>query len=116
MHASFKPQGCTKCTAVPAVTVGAGEHWRDVYRVVLAAKRFIVGGGDPDVGIGGFTTGGGHSPISAKYGLAADNVLEMQLVTPTGDVVVANSNQHSDLFWAMRGVSRLQLHPNFPPN
>lgn len=102
---SFKPQGCAKCTGVPAVTVAAGEQWRNIYPVVAAAGRLVVGGGDPDVGVGGYTTGGGHSPISAKYGLAADNVLEMELVTPMGDIVTANANQHSDLFWAMRGVS-----------
>jgi FAD/FMN-containing dehydrogenase len=72
-----------------------------------AAKRVVVGGGDSDVGVVGWMTGGGHSPISAKYGLGADNVLEIRLVAPTGDILTANANTNTDLFWALRGVSVL---------
>lgn len=59
------------------------------------------------VGLGGWLTGGGHSPVGALYGLGVDNVLEMQIVTPTGDLVTANECQNPDLFWAFRGVSCL---------
>ena len=105
MDSSFKPQGCKSCSGNSAITVGAGEAWHDVYEVVLGKKQFVVGGGEPTVGMGGWTTGGGHSPLSAKYGLGADNLLEVEMVTPTGAIVTANSYQNSDLFWAMRGVS-----------
>ena len=100
---------------MPAVTVGAGEQWRDVYDAIAPIDRFIVGGGDPDVGMGGWTTGGGHSPLSAVYGLGADNVLEIDMVTPMGEIVTANFYQHSDLFWAMRGVSLVTYHKTLRP-
>ena len=57
------------------------------------------------MGLGGYLTGGGHSPLSAMFGLAVDQVLEMEVVLASGDIVTANEAQHSDLFWAMRGVS-----------
>lgn len=56
-------------------------------------------------GLGGYLTGGGHSPLSAMLGLAADQVLEMEVVMPCGKIVIANQVSNADLFWAMRGVS-----------
>lgn len=65
----------------------------------------IVGGGAGTVGVGGFLTGGGHSALSSTFGLAADQVLEIELVTPAGEILTVNECQHTDLFWASRGVS-----------
>lgn len=56
------------------------------------------------MGLGGYLTGGGHSPLSAMFGLAVDQILEMQVVLASGEIVTANQVKHSDLFWAMRGV------------
>jgi FAD/FMN-containing dehydrogenase len=39
----------------------------------------------------------------AKHGLAADNLLAVELVTAEGDVLRADTESHSDLFWALRG-------------
>lgn len=81
-----------------------------MYDLYTAADKYnatIVGGGAKSVGVGGYFTGGGHGALSANYGLASDNVLEVELVTPDGKVVVANEDQNTDLFWALRGVSYL---------
>ena len=43
--------------------------------------------------------------LAARYGLGADNVLEMDMVTPGGELLTINEDQNRDLFWAMRGVS-----------
>ena len=56
--------------------------------------------------MGGYLTGGGHSPLSHIYGLGAEQVYEVEMVTPTGEIVIANECQNSDLFWAVRGVSK----------
>ena len=77
----------------------------EIYDAAAAHNSIIVGGEDPDVGIGGYLTGGGHSPISGHYGLAADNILEFQVVNPSGDVEILNQCSNSDLFFAFRGVS-----------
>jgi FAD/FMN-containing dehydrogenases len=53
--------------------------------------------------IGGYTQGGGHSPASHDYGLAADQVLEAQIVLANGEIATANSCQFSDLYFAIRG-------------
>lgn len=53
--------------------------------------------------MGGYIQGGGHSPLSSLYGMAADNVLGFEIVTSTGEFLTANSTSNSDLFWALRG-------------
>ena len=53
--------------------------------------------------MGGYIQGGGHSPLSSLYGIAADHVLEFGVVTPVGEFVTANSTSNTDLFWALRG-------------
>ncbi|MCD6057522.1 MAG: linked oxidase domain protein [Thermomicrobiales bacterium] len=55
------------------------------------------------VGMGGLTTGGGIGFMVRKYGLAIDNLLAAQVVTAAGDIVTASAEEHSDLFWAIRG-------------
>jgi FAD/FMN-containing dehydrogenase len=65
----------------------------------------IVSGGSSSVGVGGYFTGGGQGALSSTYGLGADQVLEIEMVTPSGEVLVVNECQNTDLFWAMRGVS-----------
>jgi FAD/FMN-containing dehydrogenase len=96
------------CEAGPgpyaAITAAAGHVVGEIQQQAAAHSSTIVGGADPSVGIGGFPTGGGHSPLGSLYGMGVDNVLEMSLVTPTGDVVTARSCQNPDLFWASRGI------------
>lgn len=53
--------------------------------------------------MGGYILGGGHSPLSSLYGMAADHVLGFEIVVPTGEFLSANSTTNSDLFWALRG-------------
>lgn len=53
--------------------------------------------------MGGYILGGGHSPLSPLYGMAADNALAFEVVTPIGEFVTANSANNQDLFWALRG-------------
>lgn len=101
----FTLDGCDVTIEGPVVTVGAGAQMWDVYSATDAVNQTIVGGGGKSVGIGGYITGGGHSILSPRYGLAADQVLQMEMVTPGGEIVTINERQHSDLFWAMRGVS-----------
>jgi FAD/FMN-containing dehydrogenase len=68
-------------------------------------KKVVVGGMDYDVSIGGYMLAGGHSPLSTMYGLAADQLLEAEIITPTGEALTVNKCQNQDLFWAIRGVS-----------
>jgi FAD/FMN-containing dehydrogenase len=105
-HDSFQPQGCHDCDSVPAATLGSGEDWGQLYPAAHKLGRTFVGGTGDTIGLGGYLTGGGHSPLSAMLGLAVDQVLEMEVVMPCGKTVIANQVLNADLFWAMRGVSR----------
>ncbi|KAL2161360.1 hypothetical protein VTH06DRAFT_8582 [Thermothelomyces fergusii] len=102
-HASFRPRGCETTIDSTAVTVGAGTQMWDLYSALDLLNQTVVGGGAKSVSVGGYVTGAGHGLLSPTHGLAADQVLEMELVTPNGDVVTANECQNQDLFWAMRG-------------
>ncbi|EFQ99475.1 6-hydroxy-D-nicotine oxidase [Nannizzia gypsea CBS 118893] len=88
----------------PAMKIGAGVLGQEVYEVASQNNVVVVGGACPSVGIaGGYTQGGGHSLLTTKYGMAADHVLEWEVVTPNGDLVVASPSQNQDLYWALSG-------------
>jgi FAD/FMN-containing dehydrogenase len=103
VHDSFAPASCSD--AVPAVSIGAGARWGEVYdEVSVKHHRYVQGGGCTSVGAaGGFLQGGGFGSFSKQYGTAAAGMLEAEVVTADGDVVVANHCQNADLFWALRG-------------
>jgi FAD/FMN-containing dehydrogenase len=103
-HNGFKPKGCRQAIDGTAVTVGGGQQMFDVYSFLDTLNQTAVGGSSKSVSVGGYLTGGGHSLLSSRYGLGTDQVLEMEIVTPMGDIVTANECQNTDLFWAMRGV------------
>ncbi|KAL5601501.1 hypothetical protein BROUX41_002521 [Berkeleyomyces rouxiae] len=88
----------------PALKVGAGVQ---AYELYAAAKKYgvtAVGGEGQTVGVmGGYIQGGGHSPLSGFYGMAADHVLAVQMVLASGEFVTATAQINSDLFWAVRG-------------
>ena len=81
----------------------AGAMWQDV--IVLAAEHGLAGlaGSSPNVGVTGYTLGGGLGWLGRRYGLAANSVTAAELVTPDGDLVRADAGHESDLFWAVRG-------------
>lgn len=101
----FSPTNCNVAIDGLAITAGAGTQMLEAYRATALFNRTVVGGNGRTVALGGFMTGGGHSILAPHYGMAADQVLEMELVTPGGDIAIANECQNTDLFWAMRGVS-----------
>lgn len=78
---------------------------QQVHEFANKYSEAIVGGSGSTVGVGGYLTGGGHSLLSTEYGLAADQVLELEIVTPTGETKVLNECNNKELFWAVRGVS-----------
>ncbi|KAH6628962.1 FAD-dependent monooxygenase [Boeremia exigua] len=86
-----------------AIIAGSGNNWGKILQAAAAVGRTVVSGQDPTVGLGGFIGGGGHGPLSSRYGLAADQILEATVVTTGGDIVVANDAQNQDLLWAIRG-------------
>jgi hypothetical protein len=90
-----------------SLKISAGERFRDIYAFAAEHNITVVGGADTGVGIGGWIAYGGHSPVSARYGMGVDHVLEMEVVTADGVLRTVNEDQDADLFWALRGVSIL---------
>jgi FAD/FMN-containing dehydrogenase len=105
MHPSFVPQGCEgKIAAQPAVTLGAGTIWMNAYQAVTTqGGRYVQGGGCTTVGVAGLVQSGGFGSYSMRYGTAAANLLEAEVVTADGQIRIANACNNPDLFWALKG-------------
>ena len=97
----------------------AGAIWQDV--IVPAAEHHLaaLAGSSPNVGVAGYTLGGGLGWLARRYGLAANSVTAAELVTPGGDLVRADAGDEPDLLWAVRGgggvgvvtALEMQLYP-----
>ncbi|KAK8081386.1 hypothetical protein PG996_000167 [Apiospora saccharicola] len=88
-----------------AVRFGAGVLIDDAMKWADSIGARVVVGSCPTVGVaGGYTAGGGHGLLTSIYGMAADSVLEWEVVLPTGELVTATPhNDHADLYWALSG-------------
>lgn len=64
----------------------------------------FVGGSSENTCVAGLTLGGGIGFLARRYGLSSDNLLEAEVVLYNGEVVIANSKNNVDLFWALRGA------------
>jgi FAD/FMN-containing dehydrogenase len=83
--------------------VEAGALWMDVTAPAAEHGLAALAGSSPDVGVVGYTLGGGLSWLSRRHGLAANHVTAIELVTAAGEQVRADKDSHPDLFWALRG-------------
>jgi Berberine and berberine like/FAD binding domain len=77
--------------------------WLEVVEAAAQHGLAALAGSSPDVGVVGYTLGGGLSFIGRKYGLAANAVRAIELVTADGRYVRADRENEPDLFWALRG-------------
>jgi hypothetical protein len=83
--------------------VDGGALWGDVDRATQRYGLATPGGTVSSVGVAGFTLGGGIGRLSRAYGLAADNLVSVNVVTANGRHVTASEDEHESLFWAVRG-------------
>jgi hypothetical protein len=60
-------------------------------------------GSSPDVGVIGFTLGGGLSWLGRRYGFACNRVRAIELVGADGEARTVDGENDPDLFWALRG-------------
>jgi FAD/FMN-containing dehydrogenase len=85
------------------VRVGAGVRWRDVVPRLSELGLAALHGSSPDVGISGYSLGGGMGWLARRYGLQTNSVTAIELVTADGRPVRADATHEPDLFWALRG-------------
>lgn len=83
--------------------VGAGVKWRQVIEAAAAHGLAPLNGSSGDVGVVGYTTGGGAGPMARTFGLAADRVRAFEVVTGDGVLRRVTPVEHPDLFFALRG-------------
>jgi hypothetical protein len=95
---------CSGESVSNAALIGAGVQWGEAYRWLNEYYLTAIGGASGTVGVaGGYLQGGGHSPLSRWKGLAADQVLEYDVVTADGERRTVNTCHNGDLFWALNG-------------
>jgi FAD/FMN-containing dehydrogenase len=83
--------------------VQAGVLWGDVVPAAAAHGLAALAGSAKDVGVVGYTLGGGIGWLARRYGLACSSVLAVEAVTADGRIVRADADSEPDLFWALRG-------------
>ena len=83
--------------------VEAGVIWVEVVEAAAEHGLAALAGSSPDVGVVGYTLGGGLSWLARKHGFAANSVIAIELVTADGRHVRADRENEPDLFWALRG-------------
>ncbi|KZV43542.1 hypothetical protein F511_08030 [Dorcoceras hygrometricum] len=105
LHDAFVPQGCAGHVAPQtAVSVQAGAMWIDAYHAVTTqGGRYVQGGGCTTVGVAGLVQSGGFGSFSKRWGTAASNLLEAEVVTADGQVRIANACTNPELFWGLKG-------------
>jgi FAD/FMN-containing dehydrogenase len=84
--------------------VGPGCRLGDVDRATQEHGLSTVLGFVSEVGVAGLTLGGGLGYLTRRFGWTVDNLEEVEVVTADGSVRVANREENSDLFWALRGA------------
>jgi FAD binding domain len=60
-------------------------------------------GSAPDVGVTGYTLGGGLSWLGRRHGFACNRVSAIEAVTADGEARTVDAESDPDLFWALRG-------------
>jgi len=83
--------------------VGAGVLWQQVVEAATPHGLAALHGSSPDVGVVGYSLGGGIGWLARRHGLQSSRITAARLVTAAGEIVEVDAEREPDLFWALRG-------------
>ncbi len=101
-----RTSGMDLAVADPArgiVRAEGGALWEPAVVAAASHGRAVLHGSSPDVGIAGYSLGGGIGWFARSLGLATNSVTAVELVTADGSLVRADAATNAELFWALRG-------------
>ena len=96
-------QGVTIDAAARTARVNAGVKWDDIVDDLSELGLAALHGSARDIGIAGYSLGGGLGWLARKHGLQANSVTAIELVTADGELIRADHENEPELFWALRG-------------
>jgi FAD/FMN-containing dehydrogenase len=85
------------------VRVEGGAIWEPAVDAAAAHGRAVLHGSSPDVGIAGYSLGGGIGWYARKLGLATNSLTAVEVVIGDGTLLRASATENPELFWAVRG-------------
>jgi FAD/FMN-containing dehydrogenase len=83
--------------------VEAGAIWQEVSDAAAEHGLAALAGSSHDVGVLGYSLGGGLSWLARKHGLAANTILAAEIVDADGRIRRVDAENDPELFWALRG-------------
>lgn len=86
------------------VYIGAGARLGPIIEKLGKFNLAIPTGTCQSVGVSGLTLGGGIGFLARTYGLTCDALKSITLLTADSEIIEVDENNHSDLFWALRGA------------
>ncbi|MGW2487071.1 FAD-binding oxidoreductase [Streptomyces sp. NPDC001606] len=89
--------------AAEAVRIEGGATVGRLDRATQPYGLATTGGRASGVGVGGHVLGGGTGWLDRAFGLAADNLIGVELVTADAARVHASADENPELFWALHG-------------
>lgn len=95
--------GATVDAAAGTVWVRAGTLWEEAVEAAAVHGLTVLHGSSPDVGVVGYSLGGGMGWYARALGLQANAVTAAEIVTADGDILTVDHDHDPDRFWALRG-------------
>jgi FAD/FMN-containing dehydrogenase len=83
--------------------VKAGVKWEEVVPRASELGLAALHGSSPDVGVVGYSLGGGMGWYARKHGLQTNSVTAIEIVTADGELRRVGADHEAELFWALRG-------------
>jgi hypothetical protein len=96
-------QGVEIDVAARRARVLAGSKWEEVTPRASEVGLAALHGSSPDVGVVGYSLGGGMGWYARKHGLQANSVTAIELVNADGELIRVDQDTEPELFWALRG-------------